>query len=112
MQQQIVASGEMRALQVNLINAEGAVEPTDVMALGNFALLAPQGFVNWKSDKGFAIPYAKLPEGAPTLDTLRSQHAISMIPVLIDPTRGCCSSNTRIRQALPIALQRVAWLAK
>ncbi|EJU9865761.1 MotA/TolQ/ExbB proton channel family protein [Vibrio vulnificus] len=88
MQQQIVASGEMRALQVNLINTEGAVEPTDVIALGNFALLAPQGYVNWKSDKGFAIPYAKLPEGTPTLDTLRSQHAISMVPVLIDPTRG------------------------
>lgn len=88
MQQQVLASGQVTTLDVNLINAQGEAEPTAATRIGHFALLTEQGYVHWHQDKQFATPYSKLPDNLPSQTQLRDAEGDNVVSLLIDPTRG------------------------
>ncbi|MCF8777834.1 MotA/TolQ/ExbB proton channel family protein [Vibrio sp. IRLE0018] len=88
MQQQVLASGQVTTLDVDVIDQQGEAQSTPALRIGNFALLTHQGYVQWHSDKQFATPYTALPSQTPTMKQLTEMSSNMANVVLLDPTRG------------------------
>ncbi|MEZ8142910.1 flagellar motor protein MotA [Enterovibrio norvegicus FF-33] len=86
MSNDLVASGEIAPVQVNVRDVSGAIHEKSVQRLGNIGLVGQDGYLEWDGVRQQAnlLPYQ--PNGGLTNATLRQTKAGEF--VTIDPTRG------------------------
>ncbi|KKA43504.1 MULTISPECIES: MotA/TolQ/ExbB proton channel family protein [Salinivibrio] len=85
---QMQTSGELQALSLPVVNAQGVSAEQSVVRVGNLGLVNEQGYLNWQSARQVAVPYRAQPDE--TLTSAKLEQAITNVgeTVLVDPSRG------------------------
>ncbi len=87
-EQQIFAAGEAALVSLPYVTPAGEKQTLEAIRLGNFALVADSGPLDWQSEQQLAMDYPRLPEHSPTLHQLHPTLSGDVVIALIDPTKG------------------------
>ncbi|MGF1751297.1 MULTISPECIES: MotA/TolQ/ExbB proton channel family protein [Vibrio] len=82
---QIISSGTYATITVPFVTGAGEVTTIDAVRLGNFALLAKQGPINW--DGQLASDFPRLPDNVSRYEDANNI-VTGQTAVIIDPSRG------------------------
>ena len=85
--EQIKASGEIKAVNVAVIDGAGQLADKQAVRLGSFGLVGDQGYLAWNGEKQTATAYLKQPGKGPVAADLINADAIGNV-VVLDPSRG------------------------
>ncbi|QIR07830.1 MotA/TolQ/ExbB proton channel family protein [Salinivibrio costicola] len=109
---QMQTSGELQALTLPVVDAQGVSSEQSVVRIGNLGLISPQGYLNWQSDRKVAIPYRAQPDN--TLTTSKLEQAVTSVgePVLVDPSRGFLLSQLEKAPSLADRFSQGGFVAK
>ncbi|MEM9172826.1 MAG: MotA/TolQ/ExbB proton channel family protein [Pseudomonadota bacterium] len=93
LQREVVESGKIARFTTDVITAEGDVESADVVRLGNFSLVGPGGFLEFKpnvGEDGVVQALPRQPQGRYTSAAAAVYNAAPGDTVVtgLDPTRG------------------------
>ncbi|MBD8511292.1 MotA/TolQ/ExbB proton channel family protein [Photobacterium sp. WH77] len=88
MNEQILASSEMRKVSVSYINGEGYQSTVDAYRLGSIGLIGEQGYLAWNGIRQVATPYLKQPENGPVASQIASLQQAGLQMAVVDPSRG------------------------
>ncbi|MBV7262947.1 MotA/TolQ/ExbB proton channel family protein [Photobacterium sp. WH24] len=88
MNEQILASSEMRKVSVSYINGEGYQSTVDAYRLGSIGLIGEQGYLAWNGIRQVATPYLKQPENGPVASQIASLQQAGLQMAIVDPSRG------------------------
>ncbi|KLV04206.1 flagellar motor protein MotA [Photobacterium aquae] len=88
MEDQILASREMRKVSVPFINGQGHQSEVTAYRLGSMGLIGEQGYLAWDGDRNAAKIYLKQPENGPVLASMAALAQTGVQPAVVDPSRG------------------------
>ena len=85
--EQIKASGEVKAVNVAVIDGAGQLADKQAVRLGSIGLVDEHGYLVWDGQKQTATAYRKQPENGPIAANLINPDAAGNV-VVLDPSRG------------------------
>ena len=102
--EQIKASGDIKTVNVAVIDGSGVVTDKQAVRLGSIGLVSEQGYLAWNSEKQTATAYLKQPEHAPVAANLANPDVTGNI-VVLDPSRGVMLAQLENTPALKDRLE-------
>jgi biopolymer transport protein ExbB len=88
MDEQILASGEIKKVQIPYINSAGEKSVVPAVRIGAFGLINGHGYVAWDDAKRVAMPYLRQPAHTPTLNTITPLSTGQIQDIVFDPSKG------------------------
>ncbi|RQW63603.1 MotA/TolQ/ExbB proton channel family protein [Vibrio viridaestus] len=88
LQDQISASGEIKAIDVPFVDQQGEKSTKQVIRLGNLAMIDNSGYLEWDDSKHQATSYSVQPDNAPTLSSVTQLMDGKTQYLPIDPSKG------------------------
>ena len=85
--EQIKASGEVKTVNVAVIDGAGQLADKQAVRLGSIGLVDEHGYLVWDGQKQTATAYRKQPENGPIAANLVNSDAAGNV-VVLDPSRG------------------------
>ncbi|MGR6778704.1 MotA/TolQ/ExbB proton channel family protein [Moritella viscosa] len=85
--EQIKASGEIKMVNVAVIDGAGQLADKQAVRIGSIGLVGEKGYLTWNGEKQTATAYLRQPEKGPVAADLINADVIGNILVL-DPSRG------------------------
>lgn len=85
--EQIKASGEIKTVNVAVIDRAGQLADKQAVRLGSIGLVDEQGYLAWNGEKKTATAYLKLPSNGPVATNLVNPNTVGNV-VVLDPSRG------------------------
>ncbi|MBL1417957.1 MAG: MotA/TolQ/ExbB proton channel family protein, partial [Moritella sp.] len=85
--EQIKASGEIKTVNVAVIDGAGQLADKQAVRLGSIGLVDEQGYLAWNGEKKTATAYLKLPSNGPVATNLVNPNTVGNV-VVLDPSRG------------------------
>ncbi|RJX65768.1 MotA/TolQ/ExbB proton channel family protein [Vibrio sinensis] len=105
MEQQIVASSQLKMGTVSLIDGDGIAQQIDVARIGAISLVGENGYLNWNGARQEAKVFTKQPENAPTLERISSIEKGEVLSLAVDPSRGVMLEQLALTPSLTDRLQ-------
>ncbi|WP_339388076.1 MotA/TolQ/ExbB proton channel family protein [Vibrio caribbeanicus] len=87
-EEQIIASNEIKPIEISYINGKGQNEKVNAIRLGSFGLIGDTGYIKWDGVKRVGFDYSKQPDSSPTLTSITPILSGQVTPVTLDPSRG------------------------
>nr|WP_087021021.1 MotA/TolQ/ExbB proton channel family protein [Thaumasiovibrio subtropicus] len=84
MEEQVIASGEITAVEIPAVGGDGVATTLNGMRLGAIGVVSDNGYMSWNGSN--AQYYPRQPENTPTRSNVKTDGAIQQLPV--DPSRG------------------------
>jgi len=85
--EQIKASGEIKTVNLAVIDGEGQLADKQAVRLGSIGLVGDQGYLAWNGEKQTATAYLKQPSNGPVAANLVNPSSVGNV-VVLDPSRG------------------------
>lgn len=88
MQEEIIASGEIRSGPITVIDGEGRRHQADAVRIGALALMTNQGYMSWDNHRQDAVAYLQQPKPSVKAATLSALLDGKTEFMVLDPARG------------------------